>query len=68
VLFDTVEGERVVTVSTPAIQPDEATDVSVPIPLGGWNPDLTFRIVVDYHNEVDESSKFNNIADGTCLG
>ena len=53
---------------TPALAPGASVDVVFDIPLGCFDPDCDFRIVVDVGGAVTESNEANNFASGTCLG
>jgi hypothetical protein len=57
-----------VSAATPPLAPGAQADVIVPIPLGGFDPDLDFRIVVDSTFVVPESNEANNMASGVCIG
>ena len=53
---------------TPPLGPGASVDLLVPIPPGSFDPNCEFRITVDANNQVVESNKGNNIADGECRG
>jgi hypothetical protein len=40
----------------------------IPLPAGGFDPDLVFTITVDAANAVPESDENNNSVDGVCVG
>jgi hypothetical protein len=53
---------------TPPIPAGGSVNVSFPIPGHCFDPDCSFRIIVDSSNQVTESNETNNTASGTCLG
>jgi hypothetical protein len=53
---------------TPPIPAGGSVNVSFPIPGQCFDPDCSFRIIVDSSNQVTESNETNNTASGTCLG
>ena len=55
-------------VMTPALGVGETTSFLVTIPMGCFNPDCGFQIIVDVRNEEDEKSESNNEAIGNCVG
>jgi hypothetical protein len=46
--------------------PGSAADVQFAIPPGCFNPDCKFTIMVDSKNNIRESDKSNNVANGRC--
>lgn len=57
-----------VDMPTPPLTAGASVTLRVPIPLGCFDPDCSFRIAVDVHHVVAESNEGNNFASGTCLG
>jgi subtilase family serine protease len=53
---------------TPPIAAGASVDLTFPIPAVCFNPECSFRIIVDSGNQVTESNEGNNTASGTCLG
>jgi hypothetical protein len=60
-------GGGTVAVPTPPIPAGQFVDVNVLVPAVG-STDIFFTITVDAQNNVTESDKSNNVADGTCIG
>jgi subtilase family serine protease len=58
----------VVDKPTPVLAPGATFDIAFPIPVGGYDPDCDFQIIVDVNNEVSESSEGNNRGSGVCIG
>ena len=46
--------------------PGSTADVPFAIPPGCFNPDCKFTITVDSRNNIRESDKSNNVANGRC--
>jgi len=46
--------------------PGSTADVQFAIPPGCFNPDCKFTITVDSRNNIRESDKSNNVANGRC--
>jgi hypothetical protein len=46
--------------------PGSTADVQFAIPPGCFNPDCNFTITVDSRNNIRESDKSNNVANGRC--
>jgi len=46
--------------------PGSTADVQFAIPPGCFNPDCHFTITVDSRNNIRESDKSNNVANGRC--
>lgn len=58
-----------VDIPTPALAAGaQVTLPGVPIPPNCFQPDCSFRIIVDATNVVAESNEANNTASGTCIG
>jgi hypothetical protein len=57
-----------VDMPTPALGPGASVDLAFPIPVGCFDPDCEFRIVVDVTGTVVESDEGNNFASGSCIG
>jgi hypothetical protein len=53
---------------TPPIPAGGLVNLFFPIPGACYDPDCSFRIVVDSGNQVVESNEGNNTASGTCPG
>ena len=53
---------------TPALAPGASVDLFFKIPSGCFQPDCSFRIVVDVLLQVSETNEANNFANGTCIG
>jgi CARDB/BNR/Asp-box repeat len=53
---------------TPPIAAGASVNLTFPIPAACFNPECSFRIIVDSGNQVTESNEGNNTASGTCLG
>lgn len=55
---------------TPPIAAGGTVDVPVPFPSGQncFQPDCSFKIIVDDQGQVSESNELNNTARGTCIG
>ena len=53
---------------TPALAAGATVDIAFPIPLGAFDPDCEFQIIVDVNNQVSESAEGNNRGNGTCIG
>ena len=53
---------------TPPLLPGASVDLDFTIPVGCFDPDCEFRIIVDATNAVLESNETNNIASGVCIG
>ena len=53
---------------TPIIESGQSARLTVPIPMGCFNPDCGFKITVDALNAVQEKREDNNIAIGNCIG
>lgn len=53
---------------TPPIPAGGSVKLLFPIPAACFDPDCSFRIIVDSGNQVTESNEGNNTASGTCLG
>jgi subtilase family serine protease len=53
---------------TPPIPAGASVDLAFPIPSVCFDPDCSFRIIVDSANQVTESNEANNTASGTCIG
>jgi hypothetical protein len=53
---------------TPPIPAGGTVNLFFPIPAACFDPDCSFRIIVDSGNQVTESNEGNNTASGTCLG
>jgi hypothetical protein len=51
---------------TPPIPAGGSVDLLFPIPPACFDPDCSFRIIVDSASQVIESDEANNIASGTC--
>ena len=53
-----------------SLPPGVAWDVTIfdAPPSSCFDPDCDFRITVDSTNQVSESNKANNVADGRCIG
>ncbi len=60
-------GGVVVAVQTPPIPAGQFVDVNVPIPGTPSTAGILFTITVDAQNNVIESNKDNNVADGECV-
>ena len=58
----------IVDMPTPGLVAGAATDLSFPIPIGCFDPNCEFQIIVDVHNVVAEANEGNNFANGMCLG
>lgn len=58
-----------VPVPTPHLVAGQVANLGpVAIPVGCFNPDCSFRIVVDTANTVPETNENNNTATGGCIG
>lgn len=57
-----------VDVPTPSLAAGACIDLKADIPLGCFDPDCQFRIIVDSTGVITESDETNNIATGLCLG
>jgi CARDB len=58
-----------VTLDTPPIPAGGSTDLLFQIPRGCFNPNCSFRIIVDSSHQVNEgANEGNNTASGTCRG
>jgi subtilase family serine protease len=55
-------------VTTPPIAIGASVDLMVPIPLGCFNPDCNFEIIVDVNNQIPEIDETNNSVEDFCLG
>lgn len=55
-------------IPTGALDPAQVISLKVSIPVGCFNPDCSFRIIVDYLNEVGEKDENNNETAGHCVG
>lgn len=56
-------------IPTPPIPAGQSVDLPpLDFPPACFNPDCSFRIIVDSHHTVAESDETNNVASGTCLG
>jgi hypothetical protein len=53
---------------TPPIAAGGSVNLAFPIPPACFDPDCSFRIVVDSGHQVTESNEANNTASGSCLG
>ena len=53
---------------TPPIPAGGSFNLLFPIPGACFDPDCSFRIIVDSGNQVTESNEGNNTASGTCIG
>ena len=53
---------------TPSLAPGQLIKLSVPIPVGCFNPDCSYKISVDIYDIVTESSEDNNQVLGNCIG
>ena len=53
---------------TPGLLPGASIDLDFPIPVGCFDPDCEFRIIVDATNAVIKSDEANNLASGVCVG
>jgi CARDB protein len=53
---------------TPPIPAGGSVDLLFPVPGGCFDPDCSFRIIVDSASQVTESNEGNNTASGTCIG
>jgi hypothetical protein len=53
---------------TPPIPAGGSVNLAFPIPGQCFDPDCSFRIIVDSSNQVTESNETNNTASGTCIG
>jgi CARDB len=57
-----------VSLSTLALQPGQQIPFQVALPPGCLDPDCEFTITVNADNQVAESDRNNNIAQGVCQG
>lgn len=56
------------SLATPPIAAGGSVDLFFPIPPACFDPDCSFRIIVDSASQVPESDETNNYASGTCRG
>jgi len=58
-----------IDVPTPALAPGEVRALApIDIPMGCFNPDCSFSIVLDFYDVIGEINKNNNSVIGNCIG
>lgn len=54
--------------AVPELAPGAAVELTFDFPVGSFNPDCEFKIIVDADGTLPESDETNNVGEGDCIG